>query len=176
MRVGIVLLLLWVPLLTTLAPVRGADQALLWDVVESPKWELTVRSIERRREPLPAGGGQTVRPAGHWALFVVDLTNRTSRPLAPEAGDLVLRTGRGAASINLAASGYGRAYAVSAGLTPFGEAVPPGATITTLALFDIDGQAGRLTLDFRPAGTSIRIDECKCDLPSPVREVTWPRS
>ena len=40
----------------------------------------------------------------------------------------------------------------------------------TLAL-DIDARAGQLTLRFLLANQLIRIDECKCSLPSPVRSV-----
>jgi hypothetical protein len=172
MRLRIVLALLWLPLATAVTPARVADQPRMWDVVQAPDWALTVRSVERRSEPLPAvDGAQPARPDGHWALFVVDLTNRTSRSLAPEAGDFVLWSTEGGPAANLAASTLGRVYAATAGLTPFGEAVPPGATATTLVLFDIDVSASRLTLDFLPAGTTIQIDECKCDLPSPVREL-----
>lgn len=172
MRLRIILTLLWLPLTTAVMPARGESQPRMWDLVRSLEWDSTVRSVERRIAPLPAqDAAQPVRPNGHWALLVVDLTNRTSRSLAPEAGAFVLESAAGSRSLNLAASEHGRAYATILGLTPFGNALPPGATVATLVLFDIAADAGRLTLHFLPANQPIRIDECKCDLPSPMRDV-----
>jgi hypothetical protein len=161
------------PLLTIAIPAHAAPSATMWQIVRSPAWDLNVRSIERRSDPLPAIAGQApVRPAGRFALFVVDLRNRTDRPLAPQSGDFVLWPAAEAPSLNLGELPAARAYAAAAGLTPFGDPIAPGATVTTVVVFDIDAHAGRLTLRFLPANRTIRIDECHCNLPSPVRTVT----
>src|SRR5262249_39340767 len=90
------------PLLTTAIPAHAAPTATMWQIVRSPVWDLNVRSIERRTDPLPAVDGQApVRPVGRFALFVVDLTNRTDRLLAPQTGDFVLWSAEGARSLNL---------------------------------------------------------------------------
>jgi len=53
-------------------------------------------------------------------------------------------------------------------LAGFGTPIPPGDTMTTLLIFDIDPTAGQLTLHFAPArGQAIVLDECHCALPSP---------
>jgi hypothetical protein len=75
-------------------------------------------------------------------------------------------------SVNFGDTSIARTYAGGAGLTPFGDVVPPGATVTTLVLFEIDPRAGQLALRFLPASQPIRIDECTCNLPSPVRSVS----
>jgi hypothetical protein len=166
-----IVLLCCLPLLAVAAPTRSAPSARLWDLVRSAEWELTVRSVERRPDPLSGSDGAVVRPDGRFAVFVVDLTNRTGRPLAPESEDFALRTAEGDRAANLAATPAARAYAVGAGFLPFGDPVPPGGTVTTVVVFEIAGDAGNLILLFRPARTAIRIDECRCNLPSPVREV-----
>jgi hypothetical protein len=144
----------------------------MWDLARSSEWDVTVRSVERRRDPLPSPDAAPVRPAGQFVLFVVDLTNRTSRLVSPRPGDFVLRPAEELRSVNLGDTPIARTYAGGVGLTPFGDVVPPGATVTTLVLFAIDPRAGRLTLRFLPASQPIRIDECKCNLPSPVRSVS----
>ena len=50
---------------------------------------------------------------------------------------------------------------------PFGDAIPPGATATTLLIFDIPADAFPLTLTFVPAHRDVKIDECSCSLPAP---------
>jgi hypothetical protein len=144
----------------------------MWDLVRSAEWDLTVRSVERRIDPLPAPDGALVRPAGHFALFSVDLTNRSGRPLAPAPEDFVLWSAAGARFVNLAHTPVARTYAAAAGFSPFGDVVLPGITARTILLFDVDAHASRLILHFQPAGQPIRIDECKCNLPSPVRSVS----
>src|SRR5205814_296381 len=136
----------------------------------APGWELTVRSIERLRWPLPgADNGQPSRPVGRFAVLVVDLTNRSAEPRTPRASDFLLRSADGGRWVDLANGPAARTYAVKAGLAPFGDPVAPGATVRTVAVFDIDVHAGRLTLVWLPAGErTIRIDECHCNLPSPT--------
>jgi hypothetical protein len=141
----------------------------MWDLVRSSEWDVTVRGVERRRDPLPGPDGVSVRPVGQ---FVVDLTNQTPRLLSPRPGDSVLRSAEGLRSVNLGDTPIGRTYASAAGLTPFGDVVPPGATVTTLVLFEIDPRAGQLALRFLPASQPIRIDECTCNVPSRVRSVS----
>jgi hypothetical protein len=161
------------PLVTIAVPAHAAPTATMWQIVRSPEWDLNVRSIERRTDPLPAAGGrEPVRPVGRFALFVVDLTNRTERPLAPQSGDFVLWSAEGVRSLNLGEMPAARTYATDAGLTPFGDPIAPGATVTTVVAFDIDAHAGRLTLRFLPANRTVRIDECHCNLPSPVKTVS----
>jgi hypothetical protein len=161
MRHGIVLALLCLPLLTVAIPAQSTEQARMWDIVRSPSWDLTVRSVERTNEPLQATA--TI------AVFRIDLTNRTTGTLTPRADDFVLLSSNGGRSSNRADTAEARTFMVETGVTRFGDAVPPGVSITTLLLFDIDRHAGRLTLAFLPARETIRIDECKCNLPSPVR-------
>jgi hypothetical protein len=144
----------------------------MWDLVRSADWDLTVRSVERRIDPLPAPDGELVRPAGHFALFAVELTNRSGRPLAPAPEDFVLWSAVGSRFVNLADTPAARTYAAAVGSAPFGDVVLPGATVTTVLLFDVDAHASRLILHFLPAGQPIRIDECKCNLPSPVRSLS----
>jgi hypothetical protein len=145
----------------------------MWDLVRAPEWDLTVRSVERRLDPLPAlDGNGPVQARGRFAIFVVDLTNRTSRPQEPQASDFVLWSAKGRRWLNLGGTPAARAYAGGAGLTPFGDVIMPGATATTVVLFDVDTRAGQLILRFVPADQPIRIDECKCNLPSPVRSVS----
>jgi len=176
MRLGairVLAALCWVPLVTIAIPAHAAPTARMWEIVRSPAWDLNVRSIERRTDPLPAAVGEApVRPVGRFALFVVNLTNRTDRPLAPQPGDFVLWSAEGLRSLNLGETPAARTYATDAGLTSFGNPIAPGATVTTVVVFDIDAHAGRLTLRFVPANRAIRIDECHCNLPSPVRTVT----
>lgn len=71
--------------------------------------------------------------------------------------------------MNLALRTPERAFAVNRDQTPFGDAIEPGNTTTTLLVFDIPASAFPLTLTFRPAKREIRIDECSCSLPSPSR-------
>lgn len=175
MRIGAVrtiIALCCLPLLTVVAPAPSSAGARMWDVVRSAEWELTVRSVERRIDPLTASDGALVRPAGRFAIFAIDLTNRTDRPLAPTPGDFVLGLADGGHADSLADTPAARTYATANGRTPFGHVVPPGVTVTTIVLFDIAADAGRLTLHFLPANRPIRIDECKCNLPSPVRSVS----
>jgi hypothetical protein len=171
--VPVVAVLFCLPLLTVAAPARSAETVRMWDLVRAPGWDLTVRSVERRVDPLPAAdGGAAVRPSGRFAVFVVDLTNRATRPQAPRSGDFVLWSAEGRRSDNLADTPAARIYAAATDLTPFGDPIAPGATVTTVVLFDVDARAGRLTLRFVPANQPIQIDECKCNLPSPLRSVT----
>lgn len=170
--ISIVAILCCWPLLTVAVSARSAETVRMWDLVRAPAWELTVRSVERRLDPLPGVNGAPVRAKGRFAILVVDLTNRTPRAQAPKPGDFVLGSAEGRRWDNLGETPVARAYAADAGLRPFGETVAPGATVTTVVLFDIDAQAGRLTLQFVPASQPIEIDECKCNLPSPVRTVS----
>ena len=160
------------PLLAVAMPAETSPSARMWDLVRSPVWDLTVRSVERSFEPLPAADGTLVRPAGQFAHFAVDLTNRTGHPLAPRPDDFELWTAGGIPTTNLTGTPAARTHAAASDHTPFGDVVPPDATVTTILVFDVDPRAGRLTLYFSPAGQPIRIDECKCDLPSPIRSVS----
>jgi hypothetical protein len=159
------------PLLASAATAQPAPkaQAQMWDVVEAPGWSLMVRSAERLRDPLPGiDGGAVVRPTGQFAVLVFDLTNRSSRAQTPPTADFLLSSAGGGRWIDLAATPAARAYAKAHEFAPFGESIPPGATVRTIALFDIDYHASWLTLNWRPAGDrSIRIDECHCNLPIP---------
>jgi hypothetical protein len=176
MRIGairVLVALCCLPLLTVAIPAHAAPTATMWQLVRSPAWDLNVRSIERRTDPLPAVVGEApVRPEGRFAVVVVDLTNRTDRPLAPRPDDFVLWSAEGVRSLNLGETPAARTYAADAGLTSFGDPIAPGATATTVIVFDIDAHAGRLTLRFLPADRTIRIDECHCNLPSPIRTMT----
>ncbi|HET8524240.1 MAG TPA: hypothetical protein VFL82_13475 [Thermomicrobiales bacterium] len=162
---------LCLPLLTGGATAQSAAtaQAQMWDVVDAPGWSLMVRSVERLRDPLPGvDHGTVVRPAGQFAVLVVDLTNRTSRPQMPPTADFLLSSANGGRWVDLAETPAARAYARTNGFTPFGEVIPAGKTVRTIALFDINFHASRLTLHWRPSGErSIRIDECHCNLPIP---------
>lgn len=164
MRFRLVLALLCLPLLTAALPARAAHQARMWEVVRAPGWEVMVRSVERRSEALP--------PGRRYAVLVVDLTNRSAHPQTPRAGDFALWAAGGTRSLNLANSVAIPDVAVSSDVTPFGAEIAPGTSVRTLLVFDIEAHAGRLTLDYLPSGASIRIDECKCNLPSPVRTVS----
>src|SRR5688572_5904712 len=133
------------PLLTVTATARSAETVRMWDVVRSAEWELTVRSVERRLDPLPGlEGGAAVRAHGQFAIFRIDLTNRTDRSLVPQSGDFVLGSADGMRWVNLGETPVARAYAGGVGLTPFGDVVAPGATVTTVVMFDIDVRVGRL--------------------------------
>jgi hypothetical protein len=164
------------PLLASVATAQSATtaQARMWDVVEAPEWSLMVRSVERLRDPLPAiDGGAPVRPAGQFAVLVFDITNRTSHVQTPASADFLLSSVDGGRWSDLATTPAARAYAKAQGFVPFGAAISPGATVRTIALFDIDYHASRLTLNWRPSGvTSIRIDECHCNLPMPTQAET----
>jgi hypothetical protein len=173
MRTGamrVVAALCCLPLLAIAAPARSATPAQMWDLVRAPDWALTVRSIERLRGPLPAAdGGEPTRPLGRFAVLVLDLTNQSSQAREPRAADFLLVAAGGARFADLAEAAAARAYAIQTGLAPFGDPVPPGGTVTTLALFDIDPTAGLFTLHWLPAADHpIRIDECHCNLPSPT--------
>lgn len=130
-----------------------------------------MRSVERRVDPLPDAEDSSVRANGRFAIFVVDLTNRSQRSESPDANDFVLESDEGTFSVNLAEIPAASSYAVAKDLHPFADEIAPGATTSTILLFDIDPHAGRLMLDFLSSGKSIQIDECKCNLPSPVRHV-----
>lgn len=159
------------PLLASAATAQSAPntQAQMWDVINAPGWSLMVRSVERLRDPLPGvDGGAVVRPAGQFAVLVFDLTNRSSRAQTPPAADFLLSSADGGRWLDLATMPAATAYAKAHEFAPFGEPVPSGATVRTIALFDIDYHASQLTLNWRPAGErSIRIDECHCNLPIP---------
>lgn len=175
MRTGVVAIfatLICLQLVVVAAPARSAPDARMWEVVRSDEWDLTVRSVERQLDPLASDDGKLVRPQGSFAIFAIDLANRSGRPLTPKSDDFVLMSSDGDRSVNLAALPIAQALAFAKGRSPFGDVIPPGATVTTIILFDIDPDAGRLTLHFRPATHQIRIDECKCNLPSPVRTLS----
>jgi hypothetical protein len=56
-------------------------------------------------------------------------------------------------------------------LLPVDTEVAPGATMTIALLLVVPFDAGRFTLRFAPARTAIEIDECHCNLPTPVRTI-----
>src|SRR5688500_7875744 len=99
------------PLLAGVAPSRSAPRAPMWDLVRAAEWDLTVRGVERRIDPLTTAAGTLVRPDGHFALLAVDLTNRTEHPLAPTPGDFVPWFAEGGRSDNLADSPVARTHA-----------------------------------------------------------------
>jgi uncharacterized protein DUF4352 len=143
----------------------------MWDLVQSADWNVTVRSVERRIDPIEILNGQLVRANGHFVVFRLDLTNHADQPLVPAAADFALLSEDGKLMANKGGTEAARALAIAGNLTPYGQAVPPGATVTTILLFDADRGASRLTLRFAPANQLIQIDECKCNLPSPVVEL-----
>jgi hypothetical protein len=157
--------------LAVAAPAQGEPVATMWQVVHAPRWDVMVRSIERRSDPFVLPGGESARPSGTFAIFVVDLTNLGTEPTAPAAADFVISDSSGQRWTNLATTPAGRDYATAAGLVPFGDPVAPGATVSTIALFDIKPHAGLLVMHYLPADRSIRIDECHCNLPVPVKPV-----
>src|SRR5262245_60021647 len=118
----VVAVLCCLPLLAAAAPARSATPALMWDEVRAPEWEMTVRSIERLRGPLPAvDGEEPTRPAGQFAVLVFDLTNRSSGARTPQAADFLLVAAGGARFADLAETDAARTYAVQRGLKPFGD-------------------------------------------------------
>jgi hypothetical protein len=162
------LALLCLPVLTIALPTQAAPSAKMWDVVHTRDWDLVVRSIERQSAIFPATNDSTDRIA----VLVIDLTNRTSSPRQIDASNFSLATSNGVRLVNLTAAKASQDYMIGRGLSPMDIAVAPGATISTALLFVIPFDAGRFTLRFAPAHTSIEIDECHCNLPSPVRTVT----
>src|SRR5215212_2427012 len=93
------------PLLTLAVSARSAETVRMWDLVQSPGWDVKVRSVERRVEPLPGvNGGAPVRANGKFAIFVVDLTNRSNRAQAPQPEDFVLGSVEGMRWVNLGAT------------------------------------------------------------------------
>ncbi len=144
-------------------------QARMWDVVQAPVWQLTVRSVERLRGPLPSVDGRApTRPDGQFAVLVFDLKNVSSKPQVPQSNDFVLKSSEGGRWPDIANTAPAQFYAVANGFQPFGREVEPGETVTTIAVFDIEFTSTQLVLDWLPAGNrTIRIDECHCNLPSP---------
>jgi hypothetical protein len=170
MRRLLVVLVVILPMLTLLRPAHSRAIVGLLQTVESPQWALTVRGVERSADPLP--GEAPVHPKGRFLVLLVDLTNRGSSATAPAANDFRLRGDDGRGWLNLASLPNARNLAVGKDFSPFGDPVAAGETARTILVFDIPVEAGRFTLDFEPARTGVRIDECHCNLPSPVREVT----
>jgi hypothetical protein len=161
------------PLLTLVHPAQSRATAGLLETVQSRDWALEVRGVERRVDPLPAvDGADVVRANGRFVVLLIDLTNRSDRTLTPDATDFLLHANDDRSSLNFASVPAARELAIDKGYLPFGDPIAPGATTQTILLFDINPFAGLLTLDFLPASTTVRIDECHCNLPSPVREVT----
>lgn len=163
----LLLALICLPLLTIALPTQAAPSAKMWDVVHTRDWDLVVRSIERQSGIFPATNDSTDRIA----VLVVDLTNRSSNPRGIIASDFSLTTTSGVRFVNLTAATASRDYASSRGLSPVDTEVAPGATMTTALLFVIPFDSGRFTLRFAPTRTAIKIDECHCNLPSPIRTV-----
>jgi hypothetical protein len=162
-------LILCLPLIAAVKPADARQPAKMWDVVSSADWNLTVRSIERQPAPL-IPGDESTRPAGQFAIFTVDLQNVALQPLSPEQSDFVLRSASGVIALMFADQSATDAFAVSRGDAPFNASVQPGQSATVLLIFDIRPSAFPLTLTFNPARRDIRIDECSCSLPSPVRD------
>jgi hypothetical protein len=146
-----------------------SPEARMWDVVQAPSWQLTVRSVERLRGSLPGvNGGAPSRPTGQFAVLVFELRNLSSEPQVAQASDFVLRSSEGNRWPDLANRTPAQAYAIANGFAPFGGEIGSGETETSVAVFDIEFTATQLVLDWLPAGNrSIRIDECHCNLPSP---------
>jgi hypothetical protein len=162
--------ILCLPLLTIALPTQAAPSAKMWDVVHARDWDLVVRSIERQSGIFPASSN-VESPSDRIAVLVIDLTNRTSIARQFDASDFSLATSNGVRFVNLTAATAGQDYTVGRGLSPLETAVEPGATMTTGLLFAIPFDSGRFTLRFAPARTAIEIDECHCNLPSPVRAI-----
>jgi hypothetical protein len=160
------------PLFASIAPANGAPVTTMWQVVQTPSWDLMVRSVERVSDPVIGPDGATTRPAGRFAVFVIDLTNRSGRPLTPNPEDFALTVADGSSPVDLTTSSMAGTLAAERGVTALGAPIPPGQSARTLLLFDIEADAGlgTLTLHFRPAANRpIRIDECHCNLPSPSK-------
>jgi len=88
-----------------------------------------------------------------------------------DASDFSLATSNGVRFVNLSGTTQSQNYATGRGLSSVGTTVDPGATMSTALLFVIPFDGGRFTLRFAPTRATIEIDECHCNLPSPVRTV-----
>ncbi len=163
-------IVLCLPLLAAVRPAAVEPPATMWQVVSSANWNLTVRSIERQPSPLIAGD-DSARPKGQFAIFTVDLGNRTGKELTPDERDFVLKSASGAISLPIKNQTAADAVAIDRGARAFGDPIYPGQTATRLLIFDIEPSAFPLTLTFVPARRSIKIDECSCSLPSPTRSL-----
>lgn len=162
-------LILCLPLLAAVRPADARRPAKMWDVVASADWNVTVRSIERQPAPL-IPGDESTRPADQFAIFTVALQNIAGRPLTPRQSDFVLRSASGVIALMIANQSAADSFAVNRDDSPFDAPVQPGMTTTALLIFDVAPSAFPLTLTFVPAHRDIRIDECSCSLPSPVRD------
>jgi hypothetical protein len=162
-------LILCLPLLAAVKPTDPRQPARMWDVVSSADWRLTVRSIERQPAPL-IPDDESTRPLGQFAIFTVDMTNRSAGPLAPSRADFRLTAASGSIALPIADQFAADVFASGRGDASLSSPVAPDQTATVLLIFDIAPSAFPLTLSFVPARRDVRIDECSCSLPSPVRD------
>ena len=166
-RSSLLVVLLGISLLTIALPTQAAPSAKMWDTVQTRDWELLVRSIERQSGIFPSLESGTDRVA----VLVVDVTNRTNASRRISASDFSLMTTNGLRFVNLTDVALGQTYTVNRGLTPISASIEPGSTATTALLFVVPFDSGRFILRYVPSNTAIEIDECHCNLPSPVRTV-----
>ncbi len=158
--------------LTASAPASPAPAAQMWDIVQVDSWEIRVRSIERRSDPLPAiGADDAVRPRGQFALVVVDLTNLSATPRTALVDAFALTARSGSVVVNRSDTPFGATYAAANDFLPFGSEVAPGETVMTVLVFEIDPRATGLSLSIGGGERRVRLDECKCSLPLPSEQV-----
>jgi len=158
------------------APEGRRAAAGLLEPVSVAGWEVTVRGVTRLSESLPVSdSGETLVPDGRFLLLLVDLKNQASVGREPNAGDFRLIDPEGRVVMNVADHGAARTYARQSGRSSFGATIEPGERVETILLFDVAPESGLFHLEVAGVGL-IRIDECHCNLPSPVQTIVpWSR-
>lgn len=153
------------------APEGRRAAAGLLEPVSIAGWEVTVRGVTRLSEPLPVSeSGERLTPNGRFLLLLVDIENQADASRAPEASAFRLVDPDGRTAANVADQAAAWTFAVQPDRSPFGAAIEPGERVETILLFDVTPESGLFHLEVAGVGL-IRIDECHCNLPSPVQTI-----
>jgi hypothetical protein len=127
----------------------GATPHRIGETVTVKNWAVTVQAPERPgKELVWSNVGNKSAAAGTWLIVPVDLRNTGGQNFGVNTFDFELRDGAGAiynVSSDVGAYGYAE-YKQGA---PLGGQVPPGVTVRSYAIFDINPDATGLRLVFK---------------------------
>jgi hypothetical protein len=125
--------------------------AKIGDTVKSRNWEITVKSAERLTGDLVwSQVGNKTAPVGQWFVIIADLKNVGNENFTVNTFDFELKTANGQ-TYKYAQGGEYIMYAQFKGLQAPGKQIPPGATASTVLLFDIAKGTEGINLVFAQA-------------------------